>query len=69
MDVLAVVCSFPKPKNTFGYPFFQEYYLGDNQKITLKHFLTITILEIICIVRQLGTMSDRYVLLISPRYW
>ena len=34
-----------------------------------KTFLTITILEIIYIVCQLGKISDRYVLLISSRYW
>ena len=35
MVVLAVVWSFPKPKNTFGYPFFQKYHLEDIQKMTL----------------------------------
>ena len=38
MVVLAVVRSIPKPKNTFEYPFIQNYYLEDILKMTSKHF-------------------------------
>ena len=66
MNVLAVVCLIRKHKKPFGYPFFLNYRQEVIQKMT---FLTITILKIIYIVRQLGKVSDRDVLLIFPRYW
>ena len=69
MVVLAVVCSIPKPKNTFGYPFFLELSSGRYPENDFKIFLTITILEIIYIVCLFGKISDQYVLLISSRYW
>ena len=59
-------------------PWTQEHFLvsiylklssGRYPENDFKTFLTITILEIIYIVFQLGKISDRYVLLISSRYW
>ena len=38
MVFLAVVCSIPKPNNTFGYQYFQNYHLEDIQKMTSKQF-------------------------------
>ena len=69
MVVLAVVCSIPKPKNTFWYPFLSELSSGRYSEDYFKTFLTITILEMIYIVCQLGKVSDRHVLLIFPLYW
>ena len=67
--VLPVFCSIPKSKTTFGYPLFSELSYGRYPENDFKTFLTITILEIISIVRQLSKLLDRNVLLISPRYW
>ena len=69
MVVLAVAFLIPKPKNMFGYPSASELSSGRYPENHFKTFLTITMMRIIFIVRQLGKISDRHVILISPRYW
>jgi hypothetical protein len=48
---------------------FSGYLPDDNSENDFKTFLTITILEILYIVCQLGKILDRYVLLIYSPYW
>ena len=69
MLVPAVVYSICKPKNTFGYSFFSELSSGRYPENYFQTFLTITILDIIYIVHQLGKVSDQHILIISLHYW